>query len=182
MLEFKSAEELFSHYDAVRARLRGPRKPPNVFYVPRQPEEEKAAPEPSKAQREAYPDVEKLPPLIINPTIAMPPEDFVPPPKTKIQWSEVVAVVERETKMRKADILGVRRTLVCIRPRHLLWALAYTCCPHLSVAEIGRRSGRDHTTILHGYKKGMEHPAFEKLKAELLSRLEAVPELEGEGA
>ena len=182
MLEFKSAEELFSHYDAVRARLRGPRKPPKVFVVPRQPKNEIAAPEPPKAQQKAWPEVETLPPLLINPTIGMPPEDFVPPPKTKISWSEVVAVVERETKMRRAEILGPRRTLDCIRPRHLLWALAYTCCPHLSVAEIGRRSQRDHTTILHGYKKGQEHPLYEQLKAELMSRLEAETEPRGWGA
>lgn len=181
-MEFRSAEELLSHYDGVRARLYGPRKPPNMFIVPKEPNQKMVAPEPPKAQQTTIPDVETLPPLIINPTIGMPPEDFVPPPKTKISWSEVVAVVELETKMRRADILGSRRTLDCIRPRHLLWALAYTCCPHLSVAEIGRRSNRDHTTILHGYKKGMEHPSFEKLKAELMSRLEAVAELEEEGA
>jgi len=182
MREFQTAEELLIHYDAVRMRLYGPRKPPKVFVVPMQPEEMKAAPEPSQPQREAFPEVETLPPLIINPTIGMPPEDFVPPPKTKISWSEVVVAVEKETNMRRADILGSRRTLVCIKPRHLLWALAYACCPHMSVAEIGRRSQRDHTTILHGYKRGMEHPAYEKLKAELMSRLEVVPELEGEGA
>ena len=182
MREFQTAEELLTHYDAVRIRLYGQGRQKNAPVVYMQPKLEIACPEPSKAQREVFPDVETLPPLIINPTIGMPPEDFVPPPKTKISWSEVVVAVEKETNMRRADILGSRRTLVCIRPRHLLWALAYTCCPHMSVAEIGRRSGRDHTTILHGYKRGMEHPAYEKLKAELMSRLEAVPELEGEGA
>jgi len=176
MREFQTAEELLTHYDAVRSRLYAPPRPVKVFVVPTQPEEKKADPEPPQAQQEAIPD------LIINPTIGMPPEDFVPPPKTKISWSEVVAVVEAETKMRRAEILGSRRTLACIKPRHLLWALAYACCPHMSVAEIGRRSQRDHTTILHGYKRGMEHPAYEKLKAELMSRLEVVPELEGEGA
>jgi hypothetical protein len=181
-MEFRSAEELLSHYDAVRMRLYGPKKPPNMFVAPRQPEEEKAAPEPSKGRREAYPDVEALPPLIINPTIGMPPEDFVKPPKTKIYWSEIVNAVVAETGITREELLGPRRNLKYIKPRHLLWAVAYVVAPHMSVSKIGKLSNRDHTTILWGYKKGMQHPSFEKLKAELLSRLEAVPELEGEGA
>lgn len=176
MREFQSAEELLAHYDAVRERLMGRRTPPKVTIVPKEPDEEKTAPEPSEEILKA-----SLPPLIINPTIAMPPPDFVEPPKNRIHWGEIVALVEKETKVSKAEILGPRRVIPIIRARHLLWALAYVCAPHLSIAQIGRLSDRDHTTILHGYKKGQEHPLYEKLRAELLSRLPSDPDNRGWG-
>jgi chromosomal replication initiation ATPase DnaA len=87
----------------------------------------------------------------------------------------MVELVERRTGISRGEILGPRRVLEVIKARHLLWGLAYICAPHLSVAQIGRLSNRDHTTILHGFRKGREHPLYEELKAELLSRLPIEP-------
>jgi hypothetical protein len=166
MLEFQDAVDLMRHYDAVKARLNGPRTVKNVVVLSKPPKEKDPIPEPPK------PIVEPILPI---PTIGMPPPDFVEPPKIRIFWNEMVELVERRTGISRGEILGPRRVLEVIKARHLLWGLAYICAPHLSVAQIGRLSNRDHTTILHGFRKGREHPLYEELKAELLSRLPIEP-------
>ena len=51
------------------------------------------------------------------------------------------------------DIVSARRTSDIVMPRHIAMYLARTMTPR-SFPEVGRRMGnRDHTTVLHGFKK-----------------------------
>jgi len=76
----------------------------------------------------------------------------------------VLRDVSRETGVPSKVILGARRMAFIVEARRLLWWRAAHECPHLSIAEIGRRSNVDHTTVLHGLKryaelKGLPYPA-----------------------
>ncbi|MFQ5547873.1 MAG: chromosomal replication initiator protein DnaA [Woeseia sp.] len=56
-------------------------------------------------------------------------------------------------KIRVADLLSQRRTRSIVRPRQIAMALAKELTNH-SLPEIGDAfGGRDHTTVLHGYRR-----------------------------
>ncbi|HZS57612.1 MAG TPA: helix-turn-helix domain-containing protein [Bryobacteraceae bacterium] len=51
------------------------------------------------------------------------------------------------------DLVSVRRTFECLRPRHVAFYLARTLTP-MSFPQMGRGlGGRDHTTCLHAFRK-----------------------------
>lgn len=49
--------------------------------------------------------------------------------------------------------MGHQRLKHMVDARRFFWWRVVNECPHLSIAEIGRRSGHDHTTVLHGVKR-----------------------------
>ena len=142
--KFATAADLMAHYATVRARLHGPvaKVMINPVALPLPPEPEPEPELPKIAARIAY----------------------VPPETLRINFDEVVELVCRELDYTRAGIFANRRTHVLCFDRQLLWALAHKHCLHLSLPQIGRASGgRDHTTVLHGRKKGMMHPQYERL-------------------
>ena len=65
----------------------------------------------------------------------------------------ILKVVAKHYKMSIDDIVSARRTANVVMPRHIAMYLAKTMTPR-SFPEVGRRMGnRDHTTVLHGFKK-----------------------------
>jgi len=71
----------------------------------------------------------------------------------------------------RTDLIGQRRTLKIIRPRHVAMYLARRLTTH-SLPTIGWAFGdRDHTTILHGFRR---IEAAIKVDAELLAEVETI--------
>lgn len=156
--KFSTAEDLMAHYATVRARLHGPA--PKVIIHPAalpplpEPEPEPVMPEP------------ELELLKIAARVA-----YVAPDTIRINFDEVVELVCRELDYSRAEIFANRRFFKLCFDRQLLWALAHKHCLHLSLPQIGRASGgRDHTTVLHGRKRGVTHPQYQRLD-EALRRL-----------
>ena len=147
--KFSTAEDLMAHYATVRARLHGPAVRAVVMLPPPEPE-----PKPEPVATEA--------PIAIM-TVQPVHPDFI-----RVNFDEVVALVCQHLGYERRGIFAERRTHKLCFDRQLLWALAYRHCPHLSLPQIGRASGgRDHTTVLHGRKKGLNHPDYEVLSQTL---------------
>ena len=125
--EFSSAAEMMAHYKALHRRDRE-RRPPPVVAAP--------APEPP-------------------PEPEPPPAEPILPIKTArgVRTSWIIWNVGRYFNIDKDDMISARRTARVVYARHICF---YLMKRHtlLSFPEIGRRfGGRDHTTILHGYRK-----------------------------
>jgi Bacterial dnaA protein helix-turn-helix len=156
--KFATAADLMAHYATVRARLHGPvpKVMINPVALPLPPE-----PEPEPIELSA-PELPKIAARIA----------YVPPESLRINFDEVVELVCRELDYTRAGIFANRRTHVLCFDRQLLWALAHKHCLHLSLPQIGRASGgRDHTTVLHGRKRGLSHPQYERLDLALQALL-----------
>jgi chromosomal replication initiation ATPase DnaA len=54
--------------------------------------------------------------------------------------------------VRMDELLSPKRTAYIVTPRHVLYYLGYLYTPN-SMPALGRRLGRDHTTILYGVHK-----------------------------
>jgi len=142
--------ELSTHYAQVRKRLReGP---------PPKPKELAKAPEPAQ-----IPDfvlyVNNAPP--VKPPID-PKRDFIlvvnKCPWEKIEttrrtFQQVLVDVSRETEVPAKMLMGKRRQKYIVEARRYFWHRVASECPHLSIADIARRSGCDHTSVLHGLKR-----------------------------
>ena len=67
----------------------------------------------------------------------------------QVSIDRIQSVVAEYFNIRRADLLGHRRTRSVVRPRQMAMALAKELTKH-SLPEIGREfGGRDHTTVLH---------------------------------
>ena len=65
----------------------------------------------------------------------------------------ILRIVAKHFNMPVNDIVSARRTANVVMPRHIAMYLAKTMTPR-SFPEVGRRmGGRDHTTVLHAFKK-----------------------------
>ncbi len=74
----------------------------------------------------------------------------------QITIENIQQVVVDYYNIRLADLLSKRRTRVLVRPRQTAMALAKELTDH-SLPEIGAAFGdRDHTTVLHAYRKVQE--------------------------
>ena len=150
--KFSTAEDLMAHYATVRARLHGPALRVAVTLPLPEPE-----PEP----------VEPVDPETPIRTMTVEP---VHPDFIRVNFDEVVALVCKHLGYERREIFADRRMQKLCFDRQMLWALAYRHCPHLSLPQIGRASGgKDHTTVLHGRKRGVNHPDYETLSQALLN-------------
>ena len=150
--KFSTAEDLMAHYATVRARLHGPALRVAVTLPLPEPE-----PEP----------VEPVAPETPIRTMTVEP---VHPDFIRVNFDEVVALVCKHLGYERREIFADRRMQKLCFDRQMLWALAYRHCPHLSLPQIGRASGgKDHTTVLHGRKRGVNHPDYETLSQALLN-------------
>jgi hypothetical protein len=166
-MKFKTAEELQAHYAELKLRLYGPRPPVRVALV-------RPAPPPEPAEPPVA--VMKVPPIkeiisMFEPKIMT--KTNIPLDQVRIIWGEVLELVCVHTGYDQRGIFARRRDQPLCDARHLLWALAKEHCLHLSLPNIGRLShpgdgqGRDHTTILHGVRRGALHPKFNMLNKQL---------------
>ena len=150
--KFNTAEDLMAHYAIVRARLHGPALRVSVMLPLFEPE---PAPEPVE-------------PIIPEAPIAIMTVEPVHPDSIRVNFDEVVALVCKHLGYERREIFADRRMHKLCFDRQMLWALAYKHCPHLSLPQIGRASGgRDHTTVLHGRRKGVNHPEYGVLSQSL---------------
>ena len=156
--------ELSTHYAQVRKRLRG-EPPKRIMAIPPRSEPE---PEPV-----VEPEPEQIPDFVLyvnnKPlvrTLVYCKRDFVvienepkPEPENPVfrkPFVDVLKDVSRETGVPSRVLLGKRRMHYIVEARRLLWWRAAHECPHLSIADIGRRSNVDHTSVLHGLKRYAE--------------------------
>ena len=162
MLEFKSREDLLSHYKAVSERLKGPRPRPAQLTV--------LEPEP-----EPEPTPEPLPPITFR-VVTNIPHFFTDPIilEGRVNFADVIDLVVAHTQMRPSEIFARRRLHHVVYARQLLWALAYKHCDHLSLPTIARLSkthatdiGYDHTTVLHAVRKSKTFVQFQELSDKL---------------
>jgi len=154
--------ELSTHYAQVRKRLRG-EPPKRVMAIPPKPEPEPVV-EPEPEQIPDFVLYVNNKPLVR--TLVFSKRDFVvieneakPEPQTVVlrkPFCDVLRDVSRETGVPSKVILGHRRMKYIVDARRLLWWRAAHECPHLSIADIGRRSNVDHTSVLHGLKRYAE--------------------------
>jgi hypothetical protein len=161
-MKFKTADELQAHYAALKLRLHGPKTVTPVFIgkrpLPPLP------PEPPTAIIRVPPVQEIL--SMFAPKIMT--KTDIPVAQVKIAWDEVVDLVCAHTGYDNRSLFAKRREQKLCDARHLLWSLAKYHCHQLSLPNMGRLSGgRDHTTVLHGTRKGVSHPKFNQLDQQL---------------
>jgi hypothetical protein len=158
-------KELSTHYAQVRKRLRG-EPPKRIITIPPRPLPE---PKPQPAPVECS-EPEKIPDFVLYVnkaplvrTLVYSKRDFVvieneqpQAPVPRKSFTDVLKDVSRETGVPAKMILGTRRQKYIMEARRYFWHRVACECPHLSIADIGRRSGYDHTSVLHGLKRYAE--------------------------
>jgi chromosomal replication initiation ATPase DnaA len=142
--------ELSTHYAQVRKRIR-----------------EGPAPKPKEPVKEPEPAQILDFVLYVNTetkirTLIEPKRDFIlvvnncPWEKietTRRTFQQVLVDVSRETEVPAKMLMGKRRQKYIVEARRYFWHRVASECPHLSIADIARRSGCDHTSVLHGLKR-----------------------------
>jgi hypothetical protein len=163
--------ELSTHYAQVRKRLRG-EPPKRIMAIPHR-QKDITSPSDVEPTPVVGPETEQKPDFVLyvneKPfvrTLVFAKRDFLvienepkPEPPTVVfrkPFCDVLRDVSRETGVPSRVLLGKRRMHYIVEARRLLWWRAAQECPHLSIADIGRRSNVDHTSVLHGLKKYAE--------------------------
>lgn len=142
--------ELSTHYAQVRKRLMG-EAPKKQMPIPPKPEPVIPAfsvwtnPEPQPELVKVEPKRDFV--LVVN---ELPWEvEGYEPRKRRRSYKEVLIEVSRETGIPAKDIVSRQRFKHLVDARRYFWWKVVDECPHMSIAEIGRRSGHDHSTVLH---------------------------------
>jgi hypothetical protein len=118
------------------------------------------------------PPVDPEPPVICERAWAVVLDPLLPPRKFPRVHSiqKVVAFAYNVTVL---DMLSPRRTWNVVRPRHVAMYLCRTMTPH-TLPEIGRRFGdRDHTSVLHAFRRISDLIARKPDQAEFIEELKA---------
>jgi chromosomal replication initiator protein len=72
----------------------------------------------------------------------------------RIKAREVAEFIAASHALTFADLCSQRRTRSYARPRQVAMYCIRKLCPHMSYPAVGMMlGGRDHTTILHGFRK-----------------------------
>ena len=79
-------------------------------------------------------------------------EEINPQPPRNVSIEEIQSAVERHCKVAHIALMSARRTTDILRPRQIAMFLAKDLTPH-SLPTIGRKFGRDHSTVLHAVRK-----------------------------
>lgn len=133
--------DLHEAHKARLARMQPPRKPHPVRRV-----------------FPAIPRLEERPPLVFRLIEVI---DEAPPPTTKYHWRDIVMEVAKKHKITLPEITGRQRQHKIVLARHEAFYRLKTETP-LSLPEIGRKmGGRDHTSVLHGYRAHMKREGIE---------------------
>ena len=167
--EFTSVEAMLEHYKTVRARLRGSNTTPVRVVRPKAEEPAPvAAPEPTvdpvPTQRDyLFVSSPEKPAPVAAPAPAEPAlRDylFVSGPEQHaelraeidaLRWKSIVAEVCEKHNLTWSMLMSDRRHVGIVRARHeAFWRMSREC--RMSLPAIGRRMGRDHTTVLHGVR------------------------------
>jgi Bacterial dnaA protein helix-turn-helix len=160
--------ELSTHYAQVRKRLRG-EPPKRIMAIPPR-QKDITSPSDVEPPPVVGPETERIPDFVLyvnnKPlvrTLVFSKRDFVvienDPEAKPIKCRKIMDVlkdVSRETGVPPNVILGHRRMKYITQARWAFWWRAAQECPHLSIADIGRRSNVDHTSVLYGLKKYAE--------------------------
>lgn len=147
---FKTGQELRQHYLAVKQRIRG--GPLVSIYRPKPPEP------PSEPIMVAPP-----PPQIVETPEGQASEEAMntePPkavqPEQRVRCHDIIRAVSTASGFTVQELCSPMRYRNLVRARMVIYVLArrYSGC---SLPQIGRFvGGRDHSTVLHGYKVGLE--------------------------
>jgi hypothetical protein len=150
-LRFQTAEEMLSHYQAIRNRLNPPKKATNIA------RREVVLPPPVPQIKELT--LEKFWKLstslknnyqITSCGIVTQPYILPDSPPT---WREIMLYIQAKFDMTEAQICGHCRGKPYHQPRRYLWVLARKLLKY-SLPQIGKKSGgKDHSTVLHGIAK-----------------------------
>jgi hypothetical protein len=151
--------DLVEHYKAVKSRLNAPPpKPVDKVLI-----ENKLPVDNSKIIQES-PEVIEFAQEISLALLYKLVYDNTQPVKRKL-WKDVIADVEKKTGFLFLDIISPRRPAPLCEARQYFYWKCHKELPWISIAEIGRRCGKDHTTVLHGIKvcdKKRLYDKFEK--------------------
>lgn len=161
--EADPAAAMRAHYAAIARRMGTAAERP-VLMRPRPVPKPSAPPIPIEAVPVAEPQEEAPPrrvydwprPLVRDVIDVRSEVDPLPLPLPRIRRtpaSEIVAAVAYEHGISIEAIVGKRRDLSVVRARHAAMAAVYLNRPDMSLPQIGRIFGRDHTSCLHAIKK-----------------------------
>jgi len=159
--------ELSTHYAQVRKRLLAvPLSKPIIIHRP-QIEPKKEIEPITKIEREP---VENFYRLAFERWTAnnVKESKFKPMIGDKMTYKRILAEVVKETGLTAEQIVGRSRQKHLIQARRYFWWRCARGLQHMSMADIGRRSGHDHTTVLHAiaaYRRdyeGIEQPKSRK--------------------
>lgn len=182
MFEPKNAQDLIDHYAKIKAKLWGPtpvktfiRRPVVVKAIEPPPEKPVGKRKPEKkvyVLTEAL--LEPKPALVTVKVVALPqPTEPILVPEPRFTFQEIVRVVLEVTHLTKGQLFARRRLKLVTDSRHLLWALSRELLLHMSLPQIARASGTwDHTTVLHGARRGLKHPDYARAHSYLMDVLE----------
>jgi len=175
----ETKEDLLSHYAAVKKRMYDAGKK----YAPEPAREKKIVktviPEKAKEEHPVRVETRKYSPDEIRKFLIQSKDplataiEFSEQIKVRIWWTDIANMVCLHFNHDYNIIFGLNRVQELAGARQLSWALAKEFCPHLSLTAIGRLCDRDHSTIIHGIRRGAEHPLYEDFRARLQAKLEA---------
>lgn len=185
MFEPKNVQDLIDHYAKIKAKLWGPVPVQKVIKRPvvvKEIEPPPAPPEKPVGERKPEKNVYVLTKALLQPkpapvtvnVVALPqPTEPILVPEPRFTFQEIVKVVLQITHLTKGQLFARRRLKNITDSRHLLWALSRNLLLHMSLPQIAQASGSwDHTTVLHGARRGLEHPDYARAHAYLMDVLE----------
>jgi hypothetical protein len=76
----------------------------------------------------------------------------MPPAKRALAFRQVLDATCSHFLVSTAAVIGVGRSATLTRPRQIAMFLAREHCG-MTLPQIGRRLGKDHTTVMHGHRK-----------------------------
>jgi chromosomal replication initiation ATPase DnaA len=182
MPAIETAEDLLAHYAAIKKRMHDAGAKFNPKPVPTPPV--KDSPQPVEEVNQKKIELRKYSPKEIKSFLMFSVDplataaEFAEQVKPRVWWTDISNLICAHFNKDYGIIFGSCRAKELAEARQLAWALAGDLCPHLSLTAIGRLCDRDHSTIIHGIRKGKGHPLFEKfrdlLKANLNEEIKAL--------
>jgi chromosomal replication initiation ATPase DnaA len=136
--------ELSTHYAQVRKRLGYVQTPKPVFIPKPQIESVNETELATKEERKPVQNIEQWYRMA---------HEVIPwknsEPEGKPTYKSILREISQETGIPEKQIVGRRRLKELVMVRRYFWYRCARDLPHMSIAEIGRRSNHDHTTVLH---------------------------------
>ena len=99
--------------------------------------------------------------------------EYQPPANKVVNTPHILRIVAEAFGLGVKDILGPSRRLKCSTARHISIHLIYKYIPSMSSVTIGRKIGRDHSSVLHGKRKIERLVAKDEHMAAFIREIEA---------